>query len=97
MELPMWSRAHIEPMKQVSNQTYQSVLVLMEVTREQEGLYECTYNLGKDHNVDDGEEEEEEGKFDEEEKNRLVLPASTIVRTKLTVKGIILLMVFWYV
>lgn len=93
MELPMWSRAHIEPMKQISNQTYQSVLVLMEVTREQEGLYECTYNLGNDHDVDDDEEEE----FDEEEKNRLVLPASTIVRTKLTIKGIILLMVFWYV
>ena len=88
MELPMWSRAHIEPMKQISNQTYQSVLVLMEVTREQEGLYECTYNLGNDHDVDDDEEEE---------KNRLVLPASTIVRTKLAVKGIILLMVFWYV
>ena len=96
MELPMWSRAHIEPMKQVSNQMYQSVLVLMEVTREQEGLYECTYNLGKNHDID-GDEEEEEEEFNEEEKNRLVLPASTIVRTKLTVKGIILLMVFWYV
>ena len=77
-ELPMWNRTQLLPIKQVSNQTYQSELILSEVMKEWEGLFECTFTLGE-------EVEEEEEEY--ENKGLTILPSSSSTTINLVVKG----------
>ena len=72
VELQEGDRLELIPVKQVSNQSYQSDLVFTEVTTDQAGLYECAYTIKEDNN---GEE------------NTTIISATTTVTKELTVKG----------